>query len=300
MQSEPIVTIDAVQKDCLQKILVQSPTLTSNEVNWNAIRFFYHQQPAHEIPECSFSQHLISIYLGYFQARRMVNGHWHNDCYISGDIGIFPANQIAPKSQCDRQAAFITLFLEPKFFEQVAWESVDVSKIEIIPRFKLRDPLIQQIGLELKRELESGGIDSRLYAESMATALSVHLISRYASRDRQYELVNYTDGLPKYKLRQIIAYINEQLDRSISLAELADVIQMSPHYFASLFKQSTGITPHQYVTKCRLERAKQLLARDELSIVEVCHQLGYQNQSHFTKVFRKHLGITPKAYKNSL
>ena len=126
MESERIVAIDAKQEDSLEKILIQSPTLTSNEVDWNTIRFFYHQQPAHEIPECCFEQHLISIYLGYFKARRVVNGHWQNDCYNSGDIGIFPANQTAPKSQCDRQASFITLFLEPKFFEPVAWKSVDL------------------------------------------------------------------------------------------------------------------------------------------------------------------------------
>lgn len=298
MQSKRIVAIDAKQEDSLEEILVKSPILTSNELDWDAIRFFYHQQPAHEIPECSFAQHLISIYLGYFKARRMVKGRWEKDYYSSGDIGIFPAHQIAPKSQCDRQADFITLFLETRFFQQVAWESVDLDNIEIIPRFKFRDPLIQQIGLELRRELELGGIDSRFYAESMATTLCVHLIHRYTAR--QYKLRNYTDGLPKYKLVRAIAYINEQLEQNISLAELANLLQMSPHYFASLFKQSTGLTPHQYLTNCRIARAKELLAQSNLSIVEVCQQVGYQSQSHFTKVFRQQVGITPKVYRNSL
>jgi AraC family transcriptional regulator len=75
---------------------------------------------------------------------------------------------------------------------------------------------------------------------------------------------------------------------------------MSPHYFASLFKQSNGVAPYQYVTQCRIERAKQLLTRPELSIVEVCHQVGFQNQSHFTKVFREHTNVTPKVYRNSI
>lgn len=228
----------------------------------------------------------------------MVNGSWQEDRYTSGDLGIFPAHQTAPKSQCDRSASFISLFLEPRFFDRVAWESVDVDGIEILPQFKFRDPLIQQIGLELKKELELGGIDSRFYAESMATALSVHLIRRYAVR--QYKFSNYTDGLPKYKLKQAIAYINEQLDKNVSLAELADLVQMSPHYFASLFKQSTGITPHQYLTNVRLDRAKQLLTQSNLTIVEICHQVGYQSQSHFTKVFRQQVGSTPLAYRNSL
>jgi AraC family transcriptional regulator len=101
-------------------------------------------------------------------------------------------------------------------------------------------------------------------------------------------------------LREAIAYINDHLDRNLSLAELAALVQMSPYYFASLFKQSTGLAPHQYITKCRIERAKQLLKKRELTIMEICQQVGFQSQSHFTRVFRKHTATTPKAYRQLL
>lgn len=153
------------------------------------------------------------------------------------------------------------------------------------------------MGLALKAELEAGGTDSRLYAESMATAMAVHLLRRYSLLEQ--EIKHYTGGLPKYKLREAIAYIQEHLEQNLTLAELAAVVHMSPHYFASLFKQSTGLTPHQYVTSCRIERAKQLLARRELTIVEICQQVGFQNQSHFTRVFRQHTTTTPKAYRDA-
>lgn len=83
----------------------------------------------------------------------------------------------------------------------------------------------------------------------------------------------------------------------MSLAEIAAIAQISPHYFASLFKQSMGIAPHQYVTKCRVERAKFLLAKRELSVIQVSQLVGFQSQSHFAKVFRKYIGITPQAFK---
>jgi AraC-like DNA-binding protein len=83
-------------------------------------------------------------------------------------------------------------------------------------------------------------------------------------------------------------------------AELAVLVQMSPYYFASLFKQSTGLAPHQYITKCRIERAKQLLKKRELTIMEICQQVGFQSQSHFTRVFRKHTATTPKTYRQLL
>jgi AraC family transcriptional regulator len=153
------------------------------------------------------------------------------------------------------------------------------------------------MGLALKQELAAGGADSRLYAESMATALSVHLLRRYCSFEK--EIKNYTGGLCKYQLRQVFDYINEHLDHNLSLEKLSSIVQISPHYFASLFKQSTGFTPHQYVMKCRVERAKQLLRRRELTLVEICHQVGFQSQSHFTRVFRQHAKTTPKACRDA-
>ncbi|QDL06899.1 AraC family transcriptional regulator [Brasilonema octagenarum UFV-E1] len=290
--------IDFSQRDSLKQILVDSPVLTSYEVSWDTIHFLYHREPAHETPECQFKQHLISIYLKPFEARRWVNGRWCQENYQSGDISLFPADQTAPKSQCDHEDECIHLCLETPFFERVVYEAVNTNRLEIVPNFKFRDALIQQIGLELKTELESGGVESRLYAQSMATVLCVHLLRRYSTC--QPIIKQYADGLPKWKLDRVLTYIQTHFDQDISLTELADLVEMSSHYFACLFKQSIGFSPHQYLIDCRIKRAKQLLREQKLSIVEICQQVGYQSQSYFTKVFRKHTGITPKKFRDSL
>lgn len=97
-----------------------------------------------------------------------------------------------------------------------------------------------------------------MYIESAVNLLAVHLLKRYSTR--KFIIREYTGGLPKHKLKEAIAYINENLDQNLSLTEIAAIAQISPDYFASLFKQSMGIAPHQYITKCRVERAKYLLA----------------------------------------
>ena len=290
--------VDFSQRDSLNQIIVQSPVLTSYEVGWDTIHFLYHREPARETPECQFKQHLISIYLQPFAARRWVNGQWQQENYQSGDISLFPAYQLAPKSQCEHEDECIHLCLETPFFEQVVYEAVDTNRIEIVPNFRFQDALIKQIGLELKTELELGGPESRLYAELMATALCVHILRRYSTC--QPIIKEYADGLPKRKLERILSYIQTHLDQDTSLTELANLVQMSSHYFASLFKQSIGLSPHQYLIDCRIKRAKQLLAHTELPIVEICQQVGYQSQSYFTKIFRKHSGITPKKFRDSL
>ena len=261
------------------------------------MNLLYEIEPADEVAETDLGQHFIAIALDDFRASYWLNGHWKHVNYAKGEIAILPGTQPFPKTQIDREVPLLELFLEPTILTHAACESVNSDKIELVPQWQINDPLIQQIGLALKAELETGDIDSRLYAESMATALSAHLLRRYCSHPEKIK--DYTGGLSKYKLRQAVNYINEHLDQNLTLAEIANAVRMSPNYFASLFKQSTGITPHQYVMKCRIEKAKQLLRHQELALVEICQEVGFTSQSHFTRVFRQHTKTTPKAYRNA-
>lgn len=272
--------------------------LSSFEAGWDGLNLLYEIEPVDETPESYFGVHFIVIALDNFRASYMHNGSWQHIDYIKGDIAIFPATQPFPKTQIDRQVPLVELFLEPATLASCACEFVDADKIELAKQLHIRDPLIQHMGLALKAELEAGSVDSRLYASSMASALCVHLLRRYSVGKQ--EIRSYTGGLPKYQLIDAIAYIHDHLDQNLTLASLSSAVHMSPHYFASLFKQSTKLTPHQYVTKCRIEKAKQLLARHELTLVEICHSVGFQNQSHFTRVFRQYTTTTPKAYRDAM
>jgi AraC family transcriptional regulator len=270
--------------------------LSSFEAQWDGLNLIYELEPADEMPETYLHQHFILIPLDNFRATYRLDGRWEQVDYTRGDIAILPATQSLPKTQIDREVPLLELFLETASLDRAAGEFAD--RIELVPQLQIRDPLIEQMGLALKTELATGAIDSRLYAESMAAALAAHLLRRYCSYSQKIK--EFTGGLPNYQLRQAIGYINEHLEQNLTLAEIAAVVQMSPNYFASLFKQSTGITPHQYVMQCRIEKAKQLLHRQQLTIVEICQEVGFASQSHFTKVFRQHTNTTPKAYRDSL
>jgi len=90
--------------------------------------------------------------------------------------------------------------------------------------------------------------------------------------------------LPKSQLRQILEYIHDHL--RFDFIELLPLLSMSPNHFASLFKQSIGLTPHQYVIQCRVEAAKHLLRQGELTIAEIADSLGFAHQSHFNHYFK--------------
>jgi Transcriptional regulator containing an amidase domain and an AraC-type DNA-binding HTH domain len=86
----------------------------------------------------------------------------------------------------------------------------------------------------------------------------------------------------------------------LHLSELANLVKISSYHFSRMFKQSTGVTPHQYVTQCRIEKAKQLLKKPDLSIKYISQQVGFHDQSHFSKTFCKIVGLTPKKYRDRL
>ncbi|HHP7230708.1 MAG TPA: helix-turn-helix domain-containing protein [Xenococcaceae cyanobacterium] len=277
--------------------------LSSEPAGWDNLNLVYGIEPAGEMPESVSSDHALFICLGDCQGKYQLEGKWYQEEYSAGDIVIFPAGELFPRFRIDRPTPLLEIFLSPDTLINAAAETVSSIKLRsrqgrgvARSHFKLRDPLIQQMGLALKAELETGGVDSKFYADSMATALSIHLMHRYAFGNPQIK--EYQEGLAPYKLKPVIEYIRVNLEQDLTLTRLANLVQISPHYFASLFKQSTGLTPHQYVTKCRLEKAKILLRRSSLPIIEICHQVGFHNQSHFTRLFRQHFEITPKAYRN--
>lgn len=89
------------------------------------------------------------------------------------------------------------------------------------------------------------------------------------------------------------------LGDDLRLRELAQVVQLSPHHFAARFKQSTGVTPYQYLLQQRLSTAQHLLVEKRLSLAEISYQLGFSSQAHFTTMFRQHVGTTPGAYRRA-
>lgn len=151
--------------------------------------------------------------------------------------------------------------------------------------------LIYQIGIALKANLESESVYNRLYTESMATALSAHLLQHYSLQ--KPKIKSYSDGLSQVQLQQVTDYIHQHLAQNPSLMMMAEIVQMSPFYFSRLFKKSTGLAPHQYLLKCRTDQAKQLIKATDLSIADIASQVGFVDQSHLNRHFKRHFGVSP-------
>ena len=106
-------------------------------------------------------------------------------------------------------------------------------------------------------------------------------------------------GLAPHKLQKVLGYIDEKLAEPIGVRELASQVHMSPFHFARRFKQAIGTPPHAYITQVRMERAKRLLSGTNLPLLEVATRVGYRTQAHFTGVFHRYVGTTPRAFRVS-
>lgn len=267
----------------------------SNGSNWENIHFVHFQQPPCEVPEHVSPRHTLCINVGKpVRLEQSVSGQRKAVDSIAGDLAIYPAYS-SQQFRWDREAEFFNLFIEPSFLTQVGYDVFSSDRLELIPHLAtLCDPFVQQIGFALKTSLEIDGKSSSLYADAIAHVLVVHLLARYSTHSHQIKLI--AGGFTQAQWKQIIDFIHATLDRNIHLAELAGIVQFSPYHFAHVFKKSTNTSPHQYIIRCRIERAKQLMAMGNLSIATIAQMVGFASQGHFTYHFKRLAGVTPKVF----
>jgi AraC family transcriptional regulator len=285
------------------KLLPDAPLMTSFQSGWSGIQLAHFYQSSINLPEISNHEHMIIIPLGpqAFGLEMTLEGCFQTISYreedlASGCVQIIPAD-LPHSLRCHSAIESVHCYLEPSSLSQIAYESVNPDRVELLATLKKSDVLIYQIGLALRSNLEADGSSSRLYADSMATALSAHLLRHYSTRNHDFR--DYQDGLSKQPLKQAIEYIQAHLGENLSLREIADELGMSQYYFCRLFKRSTGVSPHQYLMQQRVEKAKYLLKQSNLTVTSVALECGFANQSHFAKYFHKCTGLNPKAFRRS-
>ena len=190
------------------------------------------------------------------------------------------------------------LILDNNLVHQTAIQvsDMDFVDIEMPNNICSQDPFLYQLAQELKSEAENNTPYGKLFGQTAAQLLAVHLLRKHVVI--KPGIKEYTDGLDRSRLQQVTDYINDNLHQEINLDRLAVLAGMSNYHFARLFKQSTGMAPHKYVMGRRMEKAKELLQHTNLSISQISSILGYESQSHLAKLFKRYSGLTPTMYRS--
>ena len=274
------------------------PTQASPSQSWENIIVEQFEHPPGEA-RCDYGdEHAIYLSLAPRPVRlsQIMEGKTYTGLYGKGDISITPA-KMPFFARWDEDDRYLQIRIASRFIQDVARDTIDINpdRLELVPEFRTRDPQIEAIARLLQWEQKNQNLGGKLYIDSLANILAVHLLRLYSAVKPR--LTIYEGGLPQYQLLQVLEYINEHLSQEIKLADLAALLGISQFHFSHLFKQSLGTAPYQYLLQQRVERAKQLLKQTDQSIIDIAFSCGFNSHSHLSKQFRQLTGITPRAYR---
>jgi AraC family transcriptional regulator len=271
------------------------PILSSRAARWEGIALEAHSTPPCDHPYHEHPTHFVQLQLrGPVKFEWTVGGRTRSAIANPGTIFIIPRgthDRVRWTSATDR----VALALHPHLITHALEETDHLQDIELKHHFELSDPHIESLILALRADLLDGSPAGRLYGESLATALAVYLQKRYAAvTPKSFQ---WRGGLPGIRLNRVLEYIRANIGEDLTLSGLAEIANMSPHYFSELFKQSTGLSPHRYVLRAKVECAKEYLSDPRVNVFEASVLTGFADQSYFTKVFRRVVGVTPTEFR---
>jgi AraC family transcriptional regulator len=163
-----------------------------------------------------------------------------------------------------------------------------------VPR---KDITVDSLARALLEADRVGGSVGQLYADCISIAIIARLLAsmnRLATAERPK-----VGELARWRLKRAIDYVEAHLDKPVSLADVASSAGLTRMHFAAQFRAATGLRPHEYLLRRRIERAQEMLVGTGMSLVDVALSVGFQTQAHFTSVFKRYAGQPPRAWRES-
>ncbi len=267
--------------------------LSSDALGWKELRLEQQHFAPNELNRPPLPVHFICLNLeaecDFWQQR---DGETRRHRNQVGEMILMPAGQES-RSRSETATTTLHLLVQPALIERAAAQ-MGAGPMTLRNSFGSDDTRLLHLGLALRDEVQGGGAGGALFAESLSMAVAVHLLTHYGSRTVK---PTQAPGLSAADVRRVKDHVRENLGGSLSLAEVAGVVHVSPFHFARLWRRTTGKTLHGFVLECRVDAAKHLLRRGDLSIGEVASRAGFAQQSHLAAHFRRVTGSSPAEFR---
>lgn len=262
------------------------------------VRFVHSFAAPGVMPEGFLANHLVVVSLSGpvpFETRWLGEGRRAGHL-LPNTAHVFPAG-VPFAGSWSRPIETLAVEMTPAFVGATAGEDGARGRVELRPAAAAEDDLLAHAALAIESEVRDGAPAGRLCGESLATALTAHLLRRYAERRPPAQR---RPALPKPTLDRVLEYVAAHLEGSLTLRDLAAVSGMNLFRFVRAFRESTGLPPHRYVLLARVERAKALLRDGALSVSEVALRTGFATPSHFATTFRRVTRTSPGAWRRTV
>lgn len=275
-----------------------APRVSSARSQWEGVLLESHFHGPHHSGRHQHLSHFVSLHLGEpTPITWQSEGKQGRKTIESGSI-LLVSRGTEDSISFAAPVRRILLNLELSLLKRAFPENGAGREVEFVHQWGVPDPQVEHILRALEADLEIGNPTGKLFGESLLCALAVHLYTRYAVIPPGIPRLRH--GLPRARLNRVVEYVEAHIDQDIGLADLAATAGMSGHYFSELFKQSVHLSPHQYVLRRRIDRARKLLNDPAITVFEAAVRTGFADQSHFTKIFRRVVGVTPSGYRAAL
>ncbi len=282
-----------------------SPLLlhSSEESTWDGLVVHVYREPREieqlEMPLVSTLTLGLLMSGTIYEEQRELNGPWKGQYLRQGDLFLRPGGR-APyelrwQAISSQPVQTLVLQLHTDIVSRTVQELAGAAtgQVTVAENIGFQDPLLMQICLALWHDLKRHAPAQTLYLQSIAQLLAVHLLRGGSPA------VENSQALTRQQMRHVTDFIQVHLDQDLSLEQLAQQAGLSPYYFSRLFRQTTGESPHQFVLGRRIEFARQLLTETDASLAQVALQSGFASQGHLSSVFKRRLGLTLRAYRNT-
>lgn len=270
-----------------------APTLSSAPLRWDGILFEEHTVPSVEVSDVCPMNHIVALCLDSSAELEWTSGGSVQRIVLQkGSVSLIPAGFVH-SAKVPGTCRYLTVSLTPAFVAAAANAFPQGRPVRLRCLVGGEDGFLAGVALALRQEVEKG-TSGKVYGEALATALAVHLVHHYAQEPVSLEAP--VGGLSQDRLRAVLRHMDQHLAEDLNLNALASTAGLSAYHFARMFKESTGTSPHQYVLRCRVDRARLLLQVMGGRVADVARQVGFSDQGHLARHFKRAYGITPEVF----
>lgn len=270
----------------------------SDDLGWKSLYASVQHEAPYEANFNAVEDHLMILHLnGPVAVERRLGPKVERRVVPPGGLFILPGG-LDFGVRLEGELDTLHIYLRNAIVREVAGElGIGNDDLALRPSLGEPDPLAESLALAVREAMSDATPGTSVYVDYLSRVLAARLLRRYSWR--AVPEMGACGGLTRIQMALVEDFIEEHLCSSLSLDDLARACELSPSYFARRFKVSTGMPPHQYLMKKRVERAKRLL-RGTMPIVEVALECGFSHQEHLTNVFRRATGHTPAAYRRAV
>jgi len=297
-RAEPQRRITLLADDSLVPVLPGKPLLSSASQQWEGFLLERHLTDlTAEFPEHRHAAIALSLQLNSsIQVQWKSASRWQSVVTGAGSMLVHGCSGSA-ESIFNGRYDRLGLELNPAHLAKLTEGKFAGGMIDFVDCWSFSDERLEYLLRVLLAELQLGAPNGRLFGEQVGNAIAMLLARQYATvKAGAYGI---SGRIPPARLKQVLDYIEAHFDQQTHLSDLAETASMSPFYFARLFRNSVGVSPHKYVTMRRIKRAKELLQRSSMSVLEIGVRVGYLDAKHFRAMFRREAGVSPKEFRSS-